>query len=149
MEAVIFSKAFAEQALEALDNGKPLEAPSGCWTRNDMVTLAGILYGSVITCGSIDRMPGRLPRDILDKVHPERREAVEEEFCKDVHEREPVGEAFCKDLNEAIYVVARLTLRVMQNDYDANHEAEVVAITYTDKDGNDFVFPIEGFKNRK
>ena len=43
MIAVHFSEQFANSVIEAFNTGKPIAPPSGQWTGNEMLTLAGML----------------------------------------------------------------------------------------------------------
>jgi hypothetical protein len=121
MMAAYFNRDFAKSVLDAIGAGKPLPVPPDQWTGNNMLTVAGILYAAVYA----DRLK-------LKKLHPERREAVEETFHQDIH--------------SGIEFLGSLSFAVINGTYE--HEPEVKFIVYEQEDGQKVVLPLQGFKGQ-
>ena len=130
--AVHFSKDLAARVLDALSTGKPIPPPKGRWTGNDMLTLAGLLYAGVFSQGPQAYQAAGVPASAFARMHAERREAVEADFHRDIHD----GIEFLSDL----------AFKVMDDQYDAACEPDVAAVLYTDERGEKALVPVKGFK---
>jgi hypothetical protein len=135
MIAVHFNKDFASQVLDALNTGKPIPAPAAGWTGNDMLTLAGLLYAGVFSQGPHAYQAAGLAASAMNKLHSERREAVQEDFGRDIH--------------DGIEFLSQLAFKVIDGKYDAQCEPELAAIVYTNGDGKKSLIPAKGFKGHK
>lgn len=134
MIVVKFKKDFAETALDAIRNGKPIPAPDDAgWTQPDMLTLAGVLYAAIFSHGPVTYAAAGLPSDLMNKLPTERREAVQETLGTDIH--------------DGIEFVSGLAFQVMDDEYE--HGDELHGIVYTKGDGGKGVMPVKGFKGHK
>jgi hypothetical protein len=133
MIGVHFDKAYVQSVLKAIEAGSPIPTPPrGQWTANYMLTLAGIFYSAVVSHGPQAHQIAGITEADRRAMHPERQEAVEVDFQGDIH--------------DAIEFVSVLTLKVMDDEYDGDHEPVVEAVLGRDADGERFVHPHKGFK---
>lgn len=131
MFVVHFSQPWATKFVDAIKHGEPISPPSGAWTGNEMLTLAGMLYAAVYSQGPHSHQAAGVTAAQAKKLPEERREAIEETLTQDIH--------------DAIEFVSMLTFKVIDNEYDEACAPEIKAIVY--RDGNNkTVMPIEGFK---
>ncbi|WP_439628919.1 hypothetical protein [Gemmata sp.] len=132
MHAIQFNKQHAQDVLAAIQSGEPIPSRTGGWSGHDMLAVAGILYAAVFTQGPHKQQAlGLSPAD-LAKVHPERREAVEESFER--------------DLAAALEFARVLAFKVIDGKYDPQCEAEVTAVVTCTEGGQKRVQPVAGFK---
>lgn len=134
MIAVHFNKDFAQAVNDALKNGKPIIPPSGKWTGNDMLTIAGILFAGVFSQGPHAYQLKGLPDEIIKKMPNERQEAVKETFNVDIH--------------DGIDFVSTLMFDLLEGKFDADFKTDVKAIVYRDDNIKNIV-PASGFKKHK
>lgn len=132
MHVIHFDKAYAQRVLSAIQSGQPLPAGEGGWTGNNMLTLAGVLFASVMTQGPHTRQMLGDAAPALERMHPERREALDDTFEK--------------DLRDAVAFLGMLTLKVLDDEYDADCEPQVKAVIYQRPEGGAAFAPVEGFK---
>lgn len=127
MIAVHFNKELVAQFLDAIQTGKPIHCE---WNGRNMLALAGTLFFAVLTQGPHRmQLPGA-PK--MKDLHPERQEAVEEEFFQNIH--------------DAIEYVSKLAMMVKDGEYDACFEPEHQAVIYR-KDGERTAKMVKGFKS--
>lgn len=137
MMPVHFGKPFAKHLLDAVQTGQPIQPPKGGWTGNNMLTLAGMLYAVIFSQGPPAHQAAGLGEARFKQLHPEHREATEENFNADIH--------------NAIDFLSMLTFKVIEGEYDEHFEDTLKAVTYF-KDGNGkkpCVYPVTGFKDYK
>lgn len=134
MIGVRFSKQFAEKVLDAIQSGKSIPPPDPGWTGDHMLTLAGILYAAIFSQGPLAHRMAGIDSSVFKKMHPERREAIEESFNRDIH--------------AGIEFVSQLALQVADGNYDQNCEAEVKAIVH-EEEGEMNAVPVKGFKGHE
>lgn len=131
MIGVHFNKSFAETVVEAMKNGKPIAPPSGDWTGNEMLTLAGMLVAGVFSQGPHTYQLAGITQEMREKLPNERQEAVEQTFGRDIH--------------DAIKYLSTLMFAVIDGEYDQRYEETVEAIVYHNDDETR-VMPARGFK---
>jgi hypothetical protein len=128
-----FNKEFAQKALDAIQNRKPIPLPEEAgWTGRGMLTLAGILYAAVFSQGPHVHQVAGIDEATRRKWPAERQEAVEDTLTRDIH--------------NGIEFLSMLTYKVIDGDYDGSFEPEVAAILYEKDDGGKTVIPAKGFK---
>jgi hypothetical protein len=131
--AVRFNRDYAQAVTQALLDGKPIPLPpDGNWSQNNMLTLAGILYATVFSHGPHSHQLAGITQADRERMHAETREAVEETFKQDIH--------------DGIEFLCALTFKVLDNDYDQDHDEDVWAVVFR-QDGHKAFRPVKGFKN--
>jgi hypothetical protein len=143
MIVVHFNKQFAETFLDAISTGKPIPAPADGWTGQHMLTLAGMLYAAVFSQGphALQATSGgdreRLNKALakLKSLHPEKLEAVEEEFNEDIH--------------DGIEFLSHLLCAVKDGEYDKGFEPEATGIVYRREKGQRTLHTVQGFRKHK
>jgi hypothetical protein len=134
MIGIHFSKRFAEQVIDALNNGKPIVPPDGKWTGNHMLALAGMLYAGVFSQGPHTHQLAGITQEMRERLPQEHREAIEETFTQDIH--------------DGIEFVGTLFFKVKDNQYDQVCEPDVQALVYSEQ-GEKKVIPAKGFKGTR
>jgi hypothetical protein len=134
MISVHFSKAFAQTVIDAFKTGKPIAPPSGNWTGNEMLTLAGMLYAGVVSQGPHNYQVAGITAEMKKQMPRERREAIDETFTQDIH--------------DAIEFLSGLMFQVIDGKYDQHLGPEISAAVYRDGDRK-CVLPAKGFKKAK
>jgi hypothetical protein len=133
MIAVHFSKEFAAQVLDAINNGNPIPVPPGDWNGNNLLTLTGVLFTAVFAqAPHAYQLAGISPGEIA-KTPFEHREAIEGNFNRDIH--------------QALDFLSMLTFRLLARKYDDKFAKEVKAIVRVVEGGTPEVIPIQGFKD--
>ncbi len=138
MIVVRFDKRFAEQFLDAINNGKPIEPPfcpvagKPAWTGNSMLALAGLMYAGVFSQGPHSfQLAGKNFATFQQETPTEHAEAVEETFRADIH--------------SGIDFVSMLAFKVFDGEYDSDCEPAVVAMLAGTGEDKSFT-PVQGFK---
>jgi hypothetical protein len=134
MIGVHFDKARAEQVIKAIKTGKPISAPLGGWSQNDMLALAGMLYAAVFSHGPHAQQVAGITPAMMREQHPEKRQAVEETFHTDIH--------------DAVDFIAKLTFKVMDGEFDDDFDPQVKAGILRNPDGGKAVRFVEGYKGQ-
>jgi hypothetical protein len=133
MISVHFSKDFARQALDAIQNGKPIPLPEGTgWTGRGMLTLAGVLYAAIFSQGPHTHQVAGIDEATRRKWPAEKQEAVEATLRRDIH--------------DGIEFLGMLAFKVADGEYDSDFAPEAAAIIYEKEDGGTAVIPAKGFK---
>ena len=109
--AANFNKSRAQELLDALTNGKPIEG--GPWTVYDMLAVAGACFFGVMSHGPA------LAKDVdWSQIPMEHREAADETLFADIH--------------AAIEYYGHLTMLVADGEYDEKFHPQYRAIITTD-----------------
>jgi hypothetical protein len=134
MIGIWFNKEFAQKALDAIHNGKPIPLPEEAgWTGRGMLTLAGILYAVVFSQGPHAHQVAGIDEATRRKWPAERQEAIEDTQTRDIH--------------NGIEYLSKLAFEVMKGEYDGSFGPEVLAILNENDDGKTEVIPGKGFKD--
>ncbi len=127
--AIKFDKQRAQQLLDTLANGMPIEPPAEGWTGNDMLAVAGACF-----FGATSQGPASFwLRDLPENLHQEYREAAEETFMN--------------DLRAAVEFYSHLSMMVQDKTYDDSFAPCSLALVTQEGDIKSTVLPIKGFKD--
>lgn len=111
-----FEKQVAEHYLACIKSGRAVDPPSGLWTKNEMLMLAGALHFAVTSQG-----PVMMPGVDLNTLPKERREAIWEQLEKEIH--------------ETISFYSHLAMLVEDGEYDEQYKSKLLRGTLEDDNG--------------
>jgi len=134
MIPVHFNKSYAEQIFAALRGGRPIPPPSGGWSQDGQLMVAGILHAGVSSYGPAPHPIAGLRAAQMGAMCPGRQEAV--------------GDTFRRDILDGIEFASVLAGKVLDGGYDAQCGPAVTAAVYRQEDGSQAFVPVEGFKER-
>src|SRR5262245_31568679 len=133
MHAVHFDKAYAEQVLRAIDAGQPIPVREGGWSGDNVLMVLGIFHARVMSQEAhSQQVLGPDAAKIAARQHPERREATEARFHRDVA--------------DATKFIASLTSAVIDHQYDEAYGPLVQGVVFRNQNRHKSVYPYQGFK---
>ena len=128
MIPIKFSKARAQELIQALARGTPVLAPDQKWTGNDMLALAGACFFAAMSHGPSSFYGNGL----AEPLNPQNQRAIEDKFFNDLH--------------AAVEYYAHLTQLVRDDLYDEQHEPELRALVTQQGNVTKTIRPVRGFR---
>lgn len=128
MITIKFSKARAQEFIQALARGNPILAPDQKWTGNDMLALAGACFFAAMSHGP----SSFYGTESAHPLKPKDQKAIEDTFFNDLH--------------GAVEFYAHLTQLVRDGLYDEQYEPEVRALVTQQGNVTKTIRPVRGFR---